>query len=84
MHIQGTKIAPKICCITKKEKSKNSYDKWEMMTLDIPLALYNIYIKIGQLFSHTYLLTCLNKDISVLIKVKIFEQVHKLSIKTMV
>ena len=26
-----------------------------MMTLDIPLALNNVYKKIGQFFSHTYL-----------------------------
>ena len=53
-----------------------------MVTLDIPIALYNVYKKLGQFFSHTYLLTCLNKDTAVLKKVKIFEQVHKLSIKT--
>ena len=78
------KRAPKISCITKKEKRKNSFDKLEMMTLDILPALYNVYKKIGQLFFHTYLITCLNKDISVLIKAKISEQAHKLSIKTMV
>ena len=30
------------------------------------------------------MLTCLNKDTSALLKVKILEQVHKLSIKTIV
>ena len=40
--------------------------------------------KIWTILFPTYLLTCLNKDTSVLLKVKIFEQVQKLSIKTMV
>ena len=55
-----------------------------MMSLKF-FELYTMYIKkLGQFFFHAYLLTCLNKDTSVLLKVKIFEQVHKLSIKTVV
>ena len=51
-----------------------------MITL---LNLYSLYKKnLGQLFFHTYSLTGLNKDATVLFKVKIFEQVHKLHIKT--
>ena len=43
---------------------------------DILQASYRVYKKLGQFFFHTYSLTCLNKYI--------FEQVHKLSMKTMV
>ena len=45
-------------------------NKWENDDFNILLASYIVYIKkLGQLFSHTYLLTYLNKDISVLLKV---------------
>ena len=32
-------------------------------------TLYSAYKKLGQFFFHNYLLTCLNKDTSVLLKV---------------
>ena len=59
-------------------------NEWEDDYSDILPTLYIIYKKLRQFFFRTYLLTCLNKDASVLLKVKIFEQVHKLNIKTMV
>ena len=37
---------------------------------DILRALYSIYKKLGQFIFHTYSLTCLNKDTTVLSKVK--------------
>ena len=60
-----------------KEKIKNHEP-------DFPQSLssYTVYKKLGQLFFLIYLLTCLNKDSSVLLK--LFEQVNKLSIKPMV
>ena len=40
----------------------------KMMTLTF-FELYTVYIKrLGQLFFHTYSLTCLNKDTSILLK----------------
>ena len=47
-----------------KEKILNG----KMMTLDFFRALYNVYRNQDDCFFHTYLLTCLNKDISVLLK----------------
>ena len=44
----------------------------KMMTLDILQALYSGFKKIRQFFFHTYSF----KDTSVLLKVKIFEQVQ--------
>ena len=55
-----------ICCITNKGKVDKN--EWEM-TLTF-FELYTVYMKkLGQCFFHTYSLTCLNKDISVLLKV---------------
>ena len=48
-----------------------------IMTIDILRASYSVYKKLGQFFSYTYSLTCFNIDTSVLLKVKIFEQVRK-------
>ena len=47
------------------------------MTIDILRASYSVYKKLGQFFSYTYSLTCFNIDTSVLLKVKIFEQVRE-------
>ena len=41
----------------------------KVMTLDFLRTLYGVYKKLEQLFFHTYLLTCLKKDASVLLKV---------------
>ena len=70
-----------ICVITNKEKRKNSYvwmGKWWLLTF---FELYTVHVKkLGLFFKQN----CLNKDTSVLLKVKMFKQVHKLSIQTMV
>ena len=64
-------------CITNKRKRKSSY-KWigiwwpnecQNDEPEILQALYSVHKKIGKLFFHTYLLTCLNKDASVRLKV---------------
>ena len=64
-----------IRCVTKEKQLRMN---GKMMTLTF-FELYAVYIK-WQFFFHTYLLTCLRK---LLLKV-IFEQVKKLSIKTLV
>ena len=65
----------------KKKKRKNSYvwmGKWWLLTF---FELYTVHVnKLGLFFKQN----CLNKDTSVLLKVKMFKQVHKLSIQTMV
>ena len=54
----------KICYITNKWKTVNN--EWEMMTVTF-FKLYIVYNKkIGQFFFHTYFLTGLKKDTSVL------------------
>ena len=53
-----------IHCITEEGKTAKMNGK--MITL---FELYTVYIKLGQFFFHTYLLTCLKKDTSVLLKV---------------
>ena len=56
-----------ICCITSKWKTVNN--EWEMMTVTF-FKLYTVYNKkIGQFFFHTYFLTGLKKDTSVLLNV---------------
>ena len=59
----------KICYITNKGKiAKN---EWENLMILTFFELYTVYIKkLGQSFFHTYLSSCLNKDISVLLKVQ--------------
>ena len=65
----------------KKKKRKNSYvwmGKWWLLTF---FELYTVHVKkLGLFFKQN----CLDKDTSVLLKVKMFKQVHKLSIQTMV
>ena len=56
-----------ICCFINK--GKTAKNGWENDDSDILWASYSVYKKIGQFFFYTYLLTCLNKDISVLLKV---------------
>ena len=56
-----------ICCITKKGKIPKN--EWENDGSDF-FELYTVHIlKLGQFFFPTYLLSCLNKDTSVLLKV---------------
>ena len=51
-------------------KEKQLRMKGKTMTLTF-LELSTVHVnRIGQFFFHTYLLTCLNKDTSVLLKVK--------------
>ena len=54
-----------IHCITKKVKV--TQNEWE--NGDILRALYSVYKETRQFLDHTYSLTCLNKDTSVLLKV---------------
>ena len=42
---------------------------WKFDDCNFLLALYSVYKKLGQFFFHTYLLTCVNKDTSVMLKV---------------
>ena len=70
------KRPPKFVALLKKEKGKTAINEWENDDFDFPWALYNVYKKIRTIF-FPYLLTCWNKDTSVLLKVKVFEQVHK-------
>ena len=65
-------------------QGKLAKNEWENDSDFLP-ALYIIaYNKLGESFSILYLLTCLNKDTSVLLQVIIFEHVNKWSIKTFV
>ena len=57
----------KLIALLTKEKWLRMNGK--MMTLIFFLALYSVYITFRQFFFHTYLLTCLKKDTSVLLKV---------------
>ena len=50
-----------------KEKSKTTTNKWG--NADILRAWYSVYKNLGQFFFHTYSLTCLNKNTTVLVKV---------------
>ena len=54
--------------ITNKRKNKTVMNEWENDDSDILQALYSVH-KLGQFFFCTYLLNCLNKDTSVLLKV---------------
>ena len=45
-------------------------NEWEKDDSDFLRALYSLYKKLRPFFFHTYLLTCLKKDTSVLLKVK--------------
>ena len=56
-----------ICCIINK--GKTAKNKWENDYSDFLWALYIACKKLGQFLLHTCLLTCLNKDTSVLLKV---------------
>ena len=71
--------------ITNKGKTDKS--EWENDDSNFPRALYSVHEKIRTI-PFPYLLVHLfkpgNKNMSVLLKVIIFEQVNKLSIKTMV
>ena len=67
-----------ICCFTNW--GKTAEDEWENDNLDFLWALYSVYQKLEQFSFHTYLLINLKKDASV----KSFEQVNKLSRKTLV
>ena len=56
-----------ICCITNK--GKTAKNEWENDTLAL-FDLYTMYIKnLRQYFFCIYLLTCLNKDVSIVLKV---------------
>ena len=55
-----------VALITKKKQLRMN---GKVMTLDFLRTLYGVYKKLEQLFFHTYLLTCLKKDASVLLKV---------------
>ena len=57
-----------IRCFTNKGKTKTATTECENDHSDILRALYGIYKKLGQFFFHTYSLTCLNKDTTVLLK----------------
>ena len=74
----------KFIALLTKKKGKMAVSEWENDGSNILWALYSVHKKIGQFFFCTYLLTCLNKNTSVLLSYKYFEQVHKLSIKTLV
>ena len=50
-------------------KGKLVMSEWENDDSDILWALCNVYKILGKFFRHTYLLTCLNKDTQVLLKV---------------
>ena len=56
-----------IHCITNE--GKTAKNEWENDGSDFFRALFSVYKKLGQFFFHTYSLTCLKKDTSVLIKV---------------
>ena len=56
-----------ICCINNKGKMDKNV--WENNDSNFFSRLIQCkYKKLGQTFFHTYLLTCLNKDTSVLLK----------------
>ena len=71
-----------IYCITSERKTANN--KFKNDNSDFLGDLYSILKKLGHLFFHTYLLTCLKEDPSVMLKSINIKQVNKLSIKTMV
>ena len=56
-----------IHCITNE--GKMAKNECENDDCDFLRALFSVYKKLGQFFFHTYSLTCLKKDTSVLIKV---------------
>ena len=56
-----------IRCITNK--GKTAKNEWENDDCDFLRALYSVYIKLGDLFFNTSLLTCWKKDILILLKV---------------
>ena len=56
-----------ICCINNE--GKMTKNEWENDDSDFLQALCSECKKSGQLIFHTYLLTCLKKDTSVLLKV---------------
>ena len=58
-----------IHCYSNEEKWMNPKNEWESDYSDFLGALYSIYKKLGHFFFHTYSLTCLKKDSSVLLKV---------------
>ena len=72
----------KFVALLTKENERTTMNEWENDDSDILWTLYRGYKKLRQLFFHTYLLTCLNKDTSVLLSIKKYK--YKLSIKTMV
>ena len=59
----------KFVALLTKEKGKTAMSEYENDDCDIFRALYGAYKKLGQFCFHTYSLTCLNKDTSILLKV---------------
>ena len=59
----------KFIAILTKKNEWNPKIEWEIDDPDFLGALYSIYKKLGHFFFHTYSLTCLKKDSSVLLKV---------------
>ena len=55
--------------VTLLNKGKTAKNEWENDDSDILWAYCSVCKNLGQLFFHTYLLTCLNKDTSLLLKV---------------
>ena len=49
-----------ICCITSK--GKMAKNEWQNDDSDFHPALCILYLKLGQSFFHTFLITCLNKN----------------------
>ena len=55
-----------INCI--KNEGQTAKNEWKNDNSDFLWALYGAYKNFGKFFFHTYLLTCLRKDTSVLLK----------------
>ena len=71
------------CTFSVRTTLKQLKNAWENDDSDFIQALYSVY-NVYILFSLIYSLTCLKKDTSVQLKLQAFEQVNKLTIKTMV
>ena len=71
------------CTFSVRTTLKQLKNGWENDDSDFIQALYSVY-NVYILFSLIYSLTCLKKDTSVQLKLQAFEQVNKLTIKTMV
>ena len=55
-----------INCI--KNEGQTAKNEWKNDNSNFLWALYGVYKNLGNFFFHTYLLTCLRKDTSVLLK----------------